>query len=120
MECEPETRSPSRHKVTEKRRTDDLLPRLKRMNERTFSIGETKTLRSQPASRERQARSTLAVLLTCVALSGCQAMTNPVFDGVPARRLPPEYLGRSREALENIPLSFLRRSPPTIYRVDAG
>src|SRR5438270_680630 len=62
----------------------------------------------------------LCALVSSLILSGCQSMTNPLLDGVPARRLPPEYLGRSRESLKNIPLSLLRQRRPDIYLVDSG
>lgn len=76
--------------------------------------------RSCPAPRARRLRWVGAALLTCLTLCGCQAVTNPLLDGIPARRLPPEYLGRSRESLANIPLSLLRRKPPEQYLVDSG
>jgi hypothetical protein len=53
-------------------------------------------------------------------LSGCAAITNPVANGIPVRRLPPELLGESREGFETIPLALLRQAPPTAYKLAAG
>ena len=50
----------------------------------------------------------LAVLFS----SGCASLTNPIANGIPVRLLPPELLAESREELEDIPLSWLRQSPP--------
>jgi protein involved in polysaccharide export with SLBB domain len=61
-----------------------------------------------------------ALLLSCSLLTGCAALTNPVADGVPVRRLPPELLATSRESEKTIPLNLLRQSQPDAYRLDAG
>src|SRR5437660_12256606 len=68
----------------------------------------------------RRACRGLAVVLVCLGVTGCQSITNPVLDGVPARRLPPEYLGRSRESLKPLPLSLLRQPPIGTYRISGG
>ncbi|MCI0683956.1 MAG: polysaccharide biosynthesis/export family protein [Gemmataceae bacterium] len=52
--------------------------------------------------------------------SGCAAVTNPVAEGVPVRRLPREFLPPPRQALEQIPLTWLRQPPPDVYRLDVG
>src|SRR5438105_3809721 len=49
--------------------------------------------------------------LLCVLLSGCSALTNPVANGVPVRRLPPELLGEPKEGARSFPLTLLRQSP---------
>ena len=61
-----------------------------------------------------------AVLLLVGALNGCAALSNPVANGIPVRRLPPELLGESRENLQTIPLTLLRQPPPKAYLLDAG
>jgi Polysaccharide biosynthesis/export protein len=61
------------------------------------------------------------LLLVGVALAGgCAAMTNPVADGVPVRRLPAEVLGRPRSDLKPIPDTLLRRKELDDYRLDKG
>jgi protein involved in polysaccharide export with SLBB domain len=49
--------------------------------------------------------------------SGCAALSNPVANGIPVRRLSPELLGESRANLELIPLTSLRQTPPDSYRL---
>src|SRR5690349_365979 len=61
----------------------------------------------------------LAVLLAAV-VGGCQAFTNPVADGVPVHRLPPEVRGHSRDDTVTIPLTVLEQPRPDVYRLDAG
>ena len=41
-------------------------------------------------------------------------------DGVPARYLPDELRGCSKESMQMIDLSMLRRRPEAQYRVDSG
>jgi protein involved in polysaccharide export with SLBB domain len=62
----------------------------------------------------------LAASVCCLLLGGCAALTNPVADGIPVRKLPPELLGESRENLETIPLNLLRQPPPDVYRLGPG
>src|SRR5262249_46382552 len=70
--------------------------------------------------RLRRWLGTIAAVLVSHFLSGCQSLTNPVSDGVPVRRLPPELLGQSRLTNRPIPLSLLRQTPPEKYLLDAG
>jgi protein involved in polysaccharide export with SLBB domain len=51
---------------------------------------------------------------------GCAALTNPVADGVPVRRLPAEVLGRPRADLKPVPDTLLRRKELEEYRLDKG
>jgi protein involved in polysaccharide export with SLBB domain len=63
----------------------------------------------------------LMLCLVAVLLgSGCAAITNPVADGIPVRRLPAEVLGRSKNELKPIPLTVLRQREQTIYTLDKG
>ena len=62
----------------------------------------------------------LAAAVLCATLSGCAAVTNPVADGVPVDRLPPDYFPRPREEEKTIPLTLLRQKAPDVYRLDAG
>ncbi|MBL6704648.1 MAG: polysaccharide biosynthesis/export family protein [Planctomycetaceae bacterium] len=57
-------------------------------------------------------------MLTVSALSGCAAV-RPL-DGVPARFLPEELKGCSRENRQMIDLSYLRQQAPAEYLVDSG
>lgn len=59
----------------------------------------------------------LPILVLSAGLSGCAALTNPVGDAVPVRRLSPELLGEPREELQQIPLTLLRQQPPDAYRI---
>jgi protein involved in polysaccharide export with SLBB domain len=63
----------------------------------------------------------LPVVLFCLGLlNGCAAFTNPVAEGVPVRRVPPELLGRPREEEKPLPLPLLRQPPPEVYRLAPG
>lgn len=62
----------------------------------------------------------IAALLLLGLLSGCAAVTNPVADGVPVRRLPNEVLAPRKDELVEIPLSYLRQAPPEAYLLDTG
>ncbi len=57
-------------------------------------------------------------LVTLSALSGCAAI-RPL-DGVPARFLPAELKGCSRENRQMIDLSYLRQEAPAEYMIDSG
>jgi hypothetical protein len=80
---------------------------------------------SQRLNRLRQRLSglLLAGLAAILSLSsgGCAAISNPVGDGIPARRVPNEYLGSPKDDLRTIPLIYLL-NPPTFdsYRLGAG
>jgi protein involved in polysaccharide export with SLBB domain len=51
--------------------------------------------------------------------SGCAALTNPVAEGIPVKRLPAEYLAKPKDQSRTIPLTLLRQPQPDSYRVDA-
>ena len=65
---------------------------------------------------------TAALLLVAAAplFGGCAALTNPVADGIPVRRLPEEVLGRPRADLRQVPLNLLRQTEPAEYKLDRG
>src|SRR5262245_22491736 len=68
-------------------------------------------------------RARLTVLLAavlCVGAGGCAALTNPVADGVPVRRLPHELLGPTKNDEVTIPLTLLEQKPPDALYVGAG
>src|SRR5262245_59119001 len=57
------------------------------------------------------------LVILAAFLSGCAALTNPVANGIPVRRLPPELLGESKAGMETIPVSSLRQPPPEHYKL---
>lgn len=67
-------------------------------------------------------RLMVAILTAALAgLSvGCAAVTNPVADAIPVRRLPAEVLGRPRADLRPIPLTVLRQREIETYTFDKG
>ncbi|MBV9122325.1 MAG: polysaccharide biosynthesis/export family protein, partial [Planctomycetes bacterium] len=58
--------------------------------------------------------------LLCGLLTGCAALTNPVAEGVPVDRLPPDLLGVPRQVNQTIPLDLLGQTPPQEYRLAPG
>lgn len=57
--------------------------------------------------------------LLCLA-AGCAAVTNPVVDGIPVRRLPDEIFPPPREELESLPLTMLGQPKSDVYRLAKG
>jgi len=85
---------------------------------RILGSGMTRPTAAAAPARWPHLAVVLAGLLSC--LSGCAALTNPVADGIPVHRLPPEVLGQPREEEIPIPLTALRQPPPDSYRLDVG
>jgi protein involved in polysaccharide export with SLBB domain len=67
-----------------------------------------------------RSRLLLMAGLLCAGSAGCAAMSNPMIDGIPARRVPPELLAPSKSAEQTIPLNLLRLPRPDTYRLAAG
>jgi protein involved in polysaccharide export with SLBB domain len=66
-------------------------------------------------------RIVAAIVLAVAGLStGCAAVSNPVADGIPVRRLPAEVLGKAKADMQPIDLTLLRRKEPDPYRLDKG
>lgn len=66
-------------------------------------------------------RLLLLPLVAAASLSGgCAALTNPVADAVPVRRLPAEVLGRPKADLRPIPPTALQQPPMEPYLLDRG
>lgn len=61
----------------------------------------------------------LVTMLASIMLSGCTALLSPI-DGVPARRLPPEFFAQPKNNLVPIDFSLLSLEPPREYQVDSG
>jgi Polysaccharide biosynthesis/export protein len=68
----------------------------------------------------RRVRIVWSAAVLVVLCSGCAAVTNPIANGIPVELLPPELLGKSREARKPIPLSALGRLASDEYRIGAG
>jgi protein involved in polysaccharide export with SLBB domain len=77
--------------------------------------------RRTPGRRARRI-TRLAFILLCLssATAGCAAMTNPVADGLPARRVPPELLVASKATEQPLPLNLLRQPPAAEYLIGPG
>ena len=71
----------------------------------------------------RNARGEWGVLVAvlCLMGGGCAAWTNPVANGIPVCRVPPELLaGPIRDEKQTIPLTLLQQPPTKVYRLAAG
>jgi protein involved in polysaccharide export with SLBB domain len=68
-------------------------------------------------------RRLLLPVLSVVAAAlsgGCAAVTNPVADGIPVKRLPEEVLGRAKADLQPIPFTLLKQREADAYTLDKG
>lgn len=75
---------------------------------------------TQPRTSRGGAFALLAALCAGMA-GGCAALTNPVADGIPVRRLPPEVLAvESRTAMVPIDLTLLRQKQPEKHIIESG
>src|SRR4051794_7136624 len=76
--------------------------------------------RTENAHQVSRVGSLAALAFLVPLLGGCAALTNPIVDGVPARRLPPEVRERPKELEKTIPLTLLGQNKPDVYRLAAG
>lgn len=60
-----------------------------------------------------------AMILALPAFSGCTAVLSPI-SGIPARKVPAEFLAQPRANWQQIDLARLRQDPPSTYQLDAG
>ncbi len=74
-----------------------------------------RSLRAAPYSRLLVALCLLLVL----GSTGCQSVLSPI-SGVPAHRLPPQFLAQPKNNLIPIDIARLRQEPPREYLLDAG
>jgi protein involved in polysaccharide export with SLBB domain len=88
--------------------------------EQERAVSPNPVVRSSGRPVARSPCSVLLATMMCLALGGCAALTNPVAHGVPVRRLPPELLGVSKEALVEVAPDTLRLPPPDQYRLAPG
>ena len=78
------------------------------------------TLADRRRGRGRALRTGLLAVVLAAVVSGCAAVSNPVADAVPIRRLPPEVMGERKEEERTIPLTWLRQKPAEAHRAAAG
>lgn len=71
------------------------------------------------AIRRAQRAASLVAMLVSVTLTGCTSLLSPI-DGVPARRLPPEFFGQPKNNMVPVDISLLSLEPPREYQVDSG
>jgi hypothetical protein len=60
-----------------------------------------------------------AAALSCPALTGCTILTQPI-DGIPARRLPPQFFQETKNNLVPIDISLLAQEAPRQYVLGPG
>jgi len=69
-------------------------------------------------SRIRQA-STLGIFVLGMLCAGCSTITQPI-SGIPARRIPPQFLAQSKNNLVPLDPARLSQEPPRDYLLDDG
>ncbi|MFO0825414.1 MAG: polysaccharide biosynthesis/export family protein [Gemmataceae bacterium] len=62
----------------------------------------------------------VALVFAACGCGGCAALTNPVSDGIPVRRLPDEVFAEPKANLKDVPLNLLRINNPGDYKLDKG
>jgi protein involved in polysaccharide export with SLBB domain len=76
------------------------------------------------AARAKASRPWALILMFLFAavgtLQGCASLTNPVVNGIPVRKVPPELLAESKANLRTIPLTLLGQKTPAAHEVGAG
>src|SRR2546428_527788 len=60
------------------------------------------------------------VIVACGLVTGCAALTNPLVEAVPVRRVPPQLLAGLRDDEEAIPLYLLHADQPAVYKLAPG
>ena len=81
-------------------------------------IHDSREHRSTSARRRRLSMS-LAATIASVVLGGCTALTQPI-DGVPAKRLPPQFFAPPKNNAIPVDISLLSLEPPREYLIDKG
>jgi protein involved in polysaccharide export with SLBB domain len=67
----------------------------------------------------RPLAATVVALCFVGSLTGCTALTRPI-DGIPAKRLPPQYFDGEKAGLIPIDISLLGQEEPRNYTLDEG
>lgn len=52
--------------------------------------------------------------------AGCSSLSNPVADGIPVNRIPPQLLVESKKNFVKVPLTALQQQQDEVYRLGAG
>lgn len=73
----------------------------------------------QMLPRLRLATTTVAAGLMACAFTGCTSLTQPI-DGIPARRLPPQFFPEPKADLVPVDVSVLSIEPPRDYQIGPG
>lgn len=71
------------------------------------------------STRRRRLSMLLATTIASVVMSGCTALTQPI-DGVPAKRLPPQFFAPPKNNAVPVDISLLSLEPPREYQIDKG
>ncbi len=71
------------------------------------------------SARRRRPSMLLATTIASIVLSGCTAITQPI-DGVPAKRLPPQFFAQPKNNAVPVDISLLSLEPPREYQIDKG
>ena len=69
--------------------------------------------------RLRSASTAVAVGVMATTLGGCASLTQPI-NGVPADRLPPQFLSEPKNDLVPVDISLLSIEPPRDYQLSGG
>ncbi len=67
----------------------------------------------------RQAATAVATGMLVTAMSGCTSLTQPI-NGVPAKRLPPQFFAEPKNDLVPIDISLMSIEPPRDYQIAGG
>ncbi len=62
----------------------------------------------------------LMFLVLLYGVVGCAAFSNPIADGVPANRVPPQFLAKPKEEQVSVPLNLLQKKQDTDIRIYPG
>jgi len=71
------------------------------------------------SARRRRLSTLLATTIASVVLGGCTTLTQPI-DGVPAKRLPPQFFAPPKNNAIPVDISLLSLEPPREYQIDKG
>lgn len=75
---------------------------------------------SSHGSLRRLAAHVMPLLLGIFVSTGCSSISNPVADGIPVDRIPPQLLVESKKNFVKVPLTALQQEQDEIYRLGPG
>jgi hypothetical protein len=82
-------------------------------------LTQTQIVQTAQGVRALNCRLTVVAIALLAGFTGCTALTRPI-DGVPAKRLPPQFFEGERSALLPIDLTLLSRVKPRDYTLGPG